>query len=66
MIQYPVLKAFIFDLITSALTAAAAWLSVPGNVESIGFTDYLVPVIVGVAGAVALAIRRYRIENKTQ
>lgn len=64
MVNYPVFKAFILDLVTSLLTAAAAWLAVPGNVEKIGVTDFLVPVIVGLAGAAGMALRRWRIENK--
>jgi hypothetical protein len=61
----PVFKAFLYDLITTVLTLVVAYLTVPENVSKLGFSDVLVPVIVGIAGAAALALRRYRIINKT-
>jgi hypothetical protein len=59
-----VLKAFVYDAATSITTAGAAWLTVPANVEKLGFTHFLIPVIVGLAGGAAMAIRRYRIAKK--
>jgi len=64
MVNFPVLKAFVYDLLTTVVTLVSAYLTVPENVSAMGFGDYLVPVIVGVAGAVAIALRRFVIENK--
>jgi hypothetical protein len=60
-----VLKAFIYDLATTVATLVAVWLTVPDNVSAIGVGDALVPIVVGLAGAGLLALRRYRIENGT-
>jgi hypothetical protein len=59
-----VFKSFIFDLLTSIVTAGATWLTVSANVEKIGFEGYLVPVIVGLAGAVVMGLRRFNIVKK--
>jgi hypothetical protein len=58
-----VLKAFVYDLVTTALTGAALYLTVPENVSAMGFGDAIVPIIVGVAGAAVIAFRRYLIEK---
>lgn len=65
MIQYPVLKAFIFDFLTTAVTAVAVWLTVPDNVGKLGVSDTLIPLVVGLAGAGLIALRRYLIESKS-
>ena len=59
-----VFKAFAYDLITSLATLVALWLTVPDNVSKLGISDLFVPVVVGAAGALLLAIRRYIIVNK--
>jgi hypothetical protein len=64
LVNFPVLKAFVFDLLTTVVTGAAIYLTVPENVEAMGFSDTLVPIIVGVAGAAVIAVRRYLIESK--
>jgi hypothetical protein len=60
-----VFKAFIYDLATTAATIAAAWLTIPDNVSKVGVGDALVPIVVGLAGAGVLALRRYRIESSS-
>jgi len=62
MINVLVLKAFLFDLVTTAITVAAAWLTIPDNVSKLGVADALVPIVVGIAGAAVIAARRYLIE----
>ena len=64
MVKFPVLKAFVLDLATTVITLVVAWLSIPDNVTKLGIGDALVPVIVGLAGAAAIALRRYLIEAK--
>lgn len=59
-----VFKAFIYDLATSIVTLVAAYLTVPENVTGLGFSDALVPVVVGLAGAGAIAWRRYVLESR--
>ena len=59
-----VFKAFLYDLATSVATLVALWLTVPDNVSKLGFADYLVPIIVGAAGALLLALRRYVLIKK--
>ena len=61
MVNYPVLKAFIIDLATTVITLVATFLTIPDNVSSLGFSDYLVPIIVALAGAGVVALRRYNI-----
>lgn len=64
MINVLVLKAFLFDLVTTAITVAAAWLAIPDNVSKLGVGDAFVPIVVGIAGAAVIAARRYLIEAK--
>ena len=64
MINVLVLKAFIFDLVTTVVTVVVAWLTIPDNVSKLGVGDTLVPLVVGIAGAAAIAARRYLIEAK--
>jgi hypothetical protein len=64
MVNYPVLKAFIYDLLTTVATLVVGYLTIPENVSAMGFGDVIVPVIVGIAGAALIALRRYRIINK--
>lgn len=65
MINVLVLKAFLFDLVTTAITVSAAWLTIPDNVAKLGVGDALVPIVVGIAGAAVIAARRYLIESKS-
>ena len=65
MINVLVLKAFLFDLATTAVTVVVAFLTVPDNVSKLGFGDALVPIVVGLAGAATIALRRYLIESKS-
>lgn len=64
MVNFPVLKAFLYDLLTSVVTMAAVYLTVPENVSKMGISDAVVPIVVGLAGAAIIALRRFRIENK--
>jgi hypothetical protein len=64
MVNYPVLKAFVFDLLTTVATLVVGYLTIPDNVAKMGFSDVLIPVIVGIAGAALIALRRYHIINK--
>lgn len=61
MIDYPVLKAFVIDLATTIVTLAVTWFTVPENLAAAGFGDFLVPIVVALAGAALVALRRYRI-----
>lgn len=61
MVNYPVLKAFFIDLATTIVTVAVTYLTIPDNVSNLGFGDYLVPIIVALAGAALVALRRYNI-----
>lgn len=59
-----VFKAFLYDLLTSIVTLVTAYLAVPDNVSKLGVADMFVPIVVGIAGAVAIAARRYLIERQ--
>lgn len=66
MVNYPVLKAFFIDLATTIVTVAVTYLTIPDNVAKLGIGDYLVPIIVALAGAALVALRRYNIVKKEQ
>lgn len=61
MVNYPVLKAFFIDLATTIITVAVTYLTIPDNVANLGIGDYLVPIVVALAGAALVALRRYNI-----
>ena len=63
-VDYAVLKAFVIDLATTVATIVALWLTVPDNVTTMGIGEALVPVVVGLAGAGLVALRRFRIDKK--
>ena len=58
-----VLKAFLYDLATTVVTLVVGYLTIPDNVSKLGFGDAFVPIVVGLAGAAAIAWRRYVIES---
>jgi hypothetical protein len=61
MVNYPVLKAFVIDLVTTVITLVVTFLTIPDNVAKLGFSDFIVPIIVALAGAGLVALRRYNI-----
>jgi hypothetical protein len=61
MVNLPVLKAFLYDLATTVITLVVGYLSLPENVSKMGVADTIVPIIVGLAGAAGIALRRYHI-----
>jgi len=63
-VDYAVLKAFVIDLATTVATIVALWLTVPDNVATMGIGDVFVPVVVGLAGAGLVALRRFRIDKR--
>ncbi len=60
-IDFPVLKAFLIDLATTAITLAVTWMTIPDNLSQAGVSDFIAPVVAALAGAALVALRRYNI-----
>ena len=60
-INFPVLKAFVIDLATTAVTLAVTWMTIPDNLSQAGVSDFVAPVVAALAGAALVALRRYNI-----
>jgi hypothetical protein len=64
MVDFPVLKAFLYDLATTVVTVVLTWLTAADHLASIGITNpTLVAFVAGLAGAALIGWRRYRIEQ---
>ena len=64
VVNFPVLKAFLFDTVTSLVTLGLAWATLPDNLAVAGVSDYLIPIVAAVAGGLLLAWRRLVITKK--